>query len=99
MASFASRTPYRLETARTIVRCWNPEDAEMLQRAISASVDSLLPWLPWAKGEPHDFHTKIDVLRRFRGVFDLGQDYFFGVLTKDGREVMKAWDAIGEVVL
>lgn len=88
MASFASRTPYRIETARTTIRCWNPEDAEKLQWAISASVDSLLPWLPWAKGEPHDFHTKIDVLRRFRGVFDLGQDYFFGILTKDGREVI-----------
>lgn len=88
MASFGSRTPYRIETARTIIRCWNPSDAEKVQRAVSASVDSLLPWMPWAKGEPRDFHSKIDVLRQFRGSFDLGHDFVFGVLTKDDSEVI-----------
>jgi RimJ/RimL family protein N-acetyltransferase len=80
--------PYRIETARSVIRCWSPKDAVIFQKALNASVDSLLPWLPWAKGEPEDYRTKIDTLRYFRGSFDLGQDFVYGIFTAEEDEVI-----------
>lgn len=80
--------PYSIETVRTIIRCWSPKDAAKMQKAIDASVDSLLPWLPWAKGEPKDFRSKIDTLRFFRGNFDLGNDFVYGIFDKNESEVL-----------
>lgn len=82
------RTPYRIESDRTVIRCWDPHDASKMQEAVNLSVDSLLPWMPWAKGEPRDYRTKIPLLRHFRGDFDLGNDYVFGVFTTDESEVV-----------
>jgi RimJ/RimL family protein N-acetyltransferase len=79
----ANSTPYRIETSRTIIRCWDPCDAEILQQAINSSVDSLIPWMPWAKGEPKEYITKIDTLRFFRGNFDLNNEYVYGIFNKN----------------
>jgi RimJ/RimL family protein N-acetyltransferase len=35
--------------------------------------------MPWAKFEPTHLQKKIDLLRHFRGQFDLGQDFVYGV--------------------
>ena len=80
--------PYRIETARTVIRCWHPNDAPILQNAINASVESLLPWMPWAKGEPKEYHSKIDTLRTFRGNFDLGNDFVLGIFDSEETEVL-----------
>ena len=80
--------PYRIETLRSVIRCWNPKDALIFQQALNASVDSLLPWLPWAKGEPKDYRTKIDTLRYFLGNFDLGQDFVYGIFNAEETEVI-----------
>jgi RimJ/RimL family protein N-acetyltransferase len=80
--------PYKIETSRTVIRCWNPKDSFILQRALNASLESLLPWLSWVKGEPKDYRTKIDTLRNLRGSFDLGKDFVYGVFDLDETEVI-----------
>jgi RimJ/RimL family protein N-acetyltransferase len=70
---------YRIVTPRLILRCWNPPDALLLKEAVDASVEHLLPWMPWAKYEPTDLQTKINLIRKWRGEFDLGQDFVYGV--------------------
>jgi len=79
---------YRIHTQRLVVRCWNPEDAPLLKATIEASVEHLRPWMPWAKNEPTDLQAKIDLLRLFRGNFDLGQDFVYGILSRDESQVL-----------
>jgi hypothetical protein len=58
-----------------VARCWEPRDAPLLKEAVDSSIDHLLPWMPWAAGEPQTLDEKVRLLRRFRGQFDLGQDF------------------------
>jgi len=76
----SSITPaYRVCTQRLVLRCWNPADAPLLKEAIDASLDHLRPWMPWANQEPTDLTVKMETLRHFRGNFDLGRDFVYGV--------------------
>jgi RimJ/RimL family protein N-acetyltransferase len=74
--------PYRIETERLVVRCWDPADADALDEAVAESMDELRPWMPWA-AEPFGEPT-VELLRRFRGAFDLGHDFVFGVFDRAG---------------
>jgi len=71
--------PYRIVTPRTVIRCYQPEDAGALQAAITASVEHLKPWMPWAHAEPEELETRVQRLRGFRGRFDLDQDYVYAI--------------------
>ena len=79
---------YRIHTRRLVIRCWNPEDAPLLKEAIDASLDYLHPWMPWAGKEPHELQQTIENLRRFRGQFDLGQDFVYGILNREETQVL-----------
>lgn len=79
---------YRIETDRLVIRCWEPSDAVLLKEAIDCSIDHLLPWMPWAKGEPQTIEEKIELLRLFRGNYDLGKDFVLGVFNRDGSRVL-----------
>jgi RimJ/RimL family protein N-acetyltransferase len=71
-----------------VARCWEPRDAPLLKEAVDSSIDHLLPWMPWAAGEPQTLDEKVRLLRRFRGQFDLGQDFVYGLFSKDESEVV-----------
>ena len=73
---------YRIDTERLVIRCYEPADALMLQLAINASLEHLRPWMPWAREEPKGLESKVALIRLFRGQFDLGQDYVFGIFLK-----------------
>lgn len=73
---------YCVLTPRLCIRCWNPADAVRLKVAVDASREHLRPWMPWA-GEEEPLQNYIDRLRRFRGEFDLGKDYIYGILSRD----------------
>lgn len=75
--------PYRIETERLVLRCYEPEDAPMLKEAIDASLEHLLPWMPWVRNEPETLDEKVEKLRSFRGQFDLDQNYNYGVFAPD----------------
>jgi len=80
--------PYEIRTPRLVVRCWQPEDARLLKEALDSSLDHLRPWLPWAADEPQPLAAKVELLRRFRGAFDLGEDFVYGIFSADGSEVV-----------
>ena len=74
---------YRIETKRLVIRCWKPEDAAMIQEATATSKEHLLPFMPWAADEPQPVEQKVELIRRFRGLFDRGEDYVYGIFSKD----------------
>lgn len=76
--------PYRIETERLVIRCYDPaRDAAGLKECVDSSLEHLLPWMPWAKDEPQTLEQKVELLRRFRGNFDLDEDYPLGVYARD----------------
>lgn len=70
---------YRIVTERLVVRCWEPSDAPLLKEAIDSSLDHLRPWMPWARHEPQTLAEKVELLREFRGQFDLGADSVYAI--------------------
>ena len=80
--------PYVIRTERLTIRCWEPRDAALLKDALDTSLEHLRPWLPWAHDEPTPLQAKVDLLRRFRGQFDLGQDFVYGLFDREEREVV-----------
>ncbi len=74
---------YRIETERLVVRCWDPKDATLIQAAAAASKEHLLPFMPWAANEPQTVEQKVELTRRFRSLFDRGEDYVYGIFNKD----------------
>lgn len=84
MSDAASPGPaYRIVTARTVIRCWMPEDAPLLSAAIEANLEHLRPWMPWTQHEPQSLDKRVALLRTFRGEFDLGQDQNYGIFDRD----------------
>lgn len=80
--------PYRIVSERLVLRCWDPRDAALLKEAIDSSLDHLRPWMYWALSEPQPLAEKVALLRRFRGQFDLGRDFVFGILDREERLVL-----------
>ncbi|MBN1668488.1 MAG: GNAT family N-acetyltransferase [Anaerolineales bacterium] len=78
---------YRIETERLLLRPWSPGDAPQLKAAIDASREHLSPWMPWAR-EEEPLQNYIDRLRTFRGNFDLGQDFVYGIFNRQGDQVL-----------
>ena len=83
---------YRIETERMVLRCWQPTDAPKLKKAVDRSKEHLLPWMPWAAHDPEPVENKVALLRRFRGQFDLEQDFVYGIFSPDESEV---WGGTG----
>jgi len=80
--------PYRIVTERLVVRCWDPHDAPLLKEAIDSSLDHMRPWMPWAAHEPQPLEEKVELLRTFRGRFDLGDDFTYGLFDRDEATVV-----------
>jgi len=88
MAEKKDRPAYRIETPRTVVRCANPADAPLLHAAVNASRSHLRPWMPWARGESISLDEQVELLRRFRGEFDLDQDYKYSIFNHDETQII-----------
>jgi RimJ/RimL family protein N-acetyltransferase len=80
--------PYRVVTERLVLRCWEPRDAALLKEAIDSSLGHLRPWMPWAHDEPQTIEQKVQLLRGFRGQFDLGQNFVYAIFSPDESEVV-----------
>lgn len=80
---------YKIETERLIIRCYHPKDATLLKKAVNESRAHLLPWMPWAKSESEESLEIVrERLRKWRGQFDLGEDYTFGIFDKAERTLL-----------
>jgi RimJ/RimL family protein N-acetyltransferase len=75
--------PYRIETERLVVRCYEPRDAPLMKDAIDSSLDHLRPWMPWAENEPQSLEEKIELLKFFRSQFDAGENFVMGIFSAD----------------
>lgn len=83
IAGPGSLPAYRIVTPRLVLRCWEPSDAPLMKAAVDSSIEHLRPWMPWASAEPEELQKKIDLLRHFRGQFDLGVDFVYGIFNED----------------
>ena len=83
-----SYPPYRIETERLVLRCWNPEDAALLKAAVDRNLDHLRPWMPWVRFEPTEVAAKVELLRFYRSQFDTGKEFVYGIFDRDEREVL-----------
>jgi len=83
-----TRPAYRIVTRRLVLRCWEPSDAPALNAALTASWSHLMPWMPFAQGEPPPLEDTLALTRRWRAQFDLDQDYVYGIFDADGRSVL-----------
>jgi RimJ/RimL family protein N-acetyltransferase len=81
----AEGTPpaYRITTARTVVRCWEPSDARAHLAAVGDSIEHMRPWLPWAREAP-TLDRQLGFLRASRASFDRDEDYVYGVFSSTG---------------
>ena len=75
--------PYRILSSRLCLRCWEPGDAEALRVVSARNRDHFLPWLPWAVHDPQTTAEKASIIRGFRGSFDLGTAFIYGVFSAD----------------
>jgi RimJ/RimL family protein N-acetyltransferase len=79
---------YRILTPRLVVRCWDPRDAPLAKEAIDSSLDHLRPWMPWAAHEPQTLAQKVELLREFRGQFDLGSNTVYAIFDRSEERVL-----------
>lgn len=79
---------YRVVTPRCCLRAYRPSDAPALQEALAVSLEDLRPWIPWAHREPLGDEENLERCRRFRGLFDLGQDFIYGIHDRAGDRIL-----------
>jgi RimJ/RimL family protein N-acetyltransferase len=72
--------PYRIETPRVVLRCWDPADTPELQALIADNREHLQPWVPWIADEPRPPEEKLRELRYWRSAFDLDQAWLYALL-------------------
>ena len=75
------RVPYRIETERLVIRCYDPSDAALLADAVNTSLDHLVPWMDWAS--PANVSDQVQLLRGFRAQFDRDENWVYGVFAPD----------------
>jgi RimJ/RimL family protein N-acetyltransferase len=78
--------PYRIETERLVIRCYEPKDAPLMKDAIDSSLDHLRPWMPWVESEPQTLDEKVELVRTFRSQFDRGENFVLGIFSADATE-------------
>ncbi len=77
--------PYRIETERLVIRCYDPVDAPLMKDAIDSSLDHLREWMPWTADEPQTIEEKVALIRRFRAAFDSGDNFAYGIFAQGDR--------------
>ncbi len=73
---------YRIETARLLLRCFEPADARALHDVLAENVAHLAPWLEWARDEPQPLALRVVLLRTFRRRFDGDEDHAYAILDR-----------------
>jgi RimJ/RimL family protein N-acetyltransferase len=83
-----SNPAYRIETKRLVVRCYNPSDAPLLAESVMESLEHLRPWMVWVYSEPEPLEEKVQRLKTFRGMFDLGQNFVYGIFNPQDTKLL-----------
>jgi RimJ/RimL family protein N-acetyltransferase len=80
--------PYRIETERLVIRCYEPRDAPLLKEAVDSSLEHLRDWMQWALRAPLTLEENIQLLKQFRSAFDAGEDFTCGIFSADEQELL-----------
>jgi RimJ/RimL family protein N-acetyltransferase len=88
MAWEGPAAPYRIETERLVIRCWESDDAPRLKEAVDSSLDHLRAWMPWADNDPQTLEEKIGLVDAFRAQFDAKENFVYGIFSADESEVL-----------
>jgi RimJ/RimL family protein N-acetyltransferase len=80
--------PYRIETDRLVVRCWEPRDAPLLKDAVESGLTHLRAFMIWAPEAPEPLEDVIERLRLFRSEFDRDENWIMGIFDAGEREVI-----------
>jgi RimJ/RimL family protein N-acetyltransferase len=80
--------PYRIETERLAIRCYEPADAGLLKEAIDSSLEHLREFMPWAHDEPQTLEEKTALLKGFRAEFDRGENFIYAIFSRDEAELL-----------
>jgi RimJ/RimL family protein N-acetyltransferase len=75
--------PYRIETERLVLRCYDPDDAPLLKDAVDRSLEHLRPWMPWTPDAPEPLDDVYERLREFRAQYDRNENWIMGVFAPD----------------
>jgi RimJ/RimL family protein N-acetyltransferase len=75
--------PYRIETDRLVIRCYDPADAPLMKDAIDSSLEHLRPFMAWIDDEPQTVDEKVALTKRFRDAFDSGESFVYGVFDRE----------------
>ena len=78
---------YRITTERLVIRCYDGDDLDAVHATILANADALHAWMPWIREEPKSREDRAEQLRRFRGRFDLGEEFVYGIFERGGRYI------------
>ena len=57
-------------------------DAADLQQMLATNKDYMIPWIPWAVGEPETVEIKKKKIRTWKGEFYRDQKYTYGIFDK-----------------
>ena len=80
--SAALPSEHALTTARTVIRPYQPSDAEALYQTIAASREHIAQWLPWTPQ-----HGSVDdsraLIQRFQAQWELHEDFPYGVFARE----------------
>lgn len=58
--------PTSVTSDRLVLRQWSESEADALGAAINASVDELIPWMPWASFEPLSQADRVNLIKQWR---------------------------------
>lgn len=81
-----TRLPRRIVTDRLVLRHWTLQDAPVLTESVTANLDHLRPWMPWAATEPVSLPERIALIERWQASWEAGGDSVFGVFC-DGKAI------------
>jgi RimJ/RimL family protein N-acetyltransferase len=80
--------PYRIETERLVIRCYEPRDASLVKEAIDSSLEHLRPWMPWTENEPQTLEEKTELMKHFRSDFDTSENFTYGIFDPEENELL-----------
>jgi len=83
----ARSMPYRLESARLVLRALELDDTSPLHTLVLANREHLARWMPWAR-EELTLDGYLEFVRGRRSAFDCGEDFGFGAFDRETGELL-----------
>ena len=80
--------PYRIETERLVLRCYEAADAPLLKDAIDSSMDHLWEFSVWLAAGPPSLEEEILVIETFRAAFDSAESFTYGIFDRETQTLL-----------